>query len=314
MGGRDYVGVSREMSFFRVDGDWRENTITWNNRPSYSQELGRVSSTYDFVGPLQIDLTTQVRAWVSGAQPNHGMVAIGPESPQGVYRVLASSETDHSPKLRISYVNRSLSPVLDVWPGDVSLRVARGRALSVSALHIQSIVGSSLNWSATNVGDSSWLQLQPAHGSVNPATPQSLVLGVNTTGLQARTYNGQVRVSSSTSGVIGSPTTVNVRIDVVDQPQTIYLPLVSGSPAPQPPEIVALVVGISDYKYLDPAPTSSDALDGWGRDLVWAAVDAQKFANALVASGGSVKPTSSYLSIEKPPEKLSSRHLTTSAP
>jgi hypothetical protein len=281
-GGADYPGHTRDVTLFGVTGSWSESSVTWNNRPGYADALGSFATTYDFTDWVSLDLTDQVRAWVGGSQNNYGLVAIGPESIQGVYRVFGSGESDHSPELRVRYLP-PMPPVLDAWPGTLSVRASSTTPLAVSSFQVSNVTSGSLDWAASRVGSATWLTLNDTSGSATPTAPNDLGLTVNASGLTPGTYTEQIRISSSTPDVEGSPITVTVSLEVLDHLSTIYLPLVVGgsSGGPSPPEIVALVIGIGDYQHLDPAPGSGALPDDWGFDLPNPPRDRNDFSNLL---------------------------------
>jgi len=285
-GGADYIGQTRNVTFYRVTGNWSEASVTWNNRPGYAETLGGVTTTYDFVGWLNLDLSNQVRAWAEGNQPNYGVVAIGPEDTPGIYRVFTSRETDHSPELHVRYLP-PVPPVLDVQPGLLSVRASGTQSPPVPSLHISNVTRGSLEWTASKTGDASWLVLGKSSGSAMPTTPDNMSLTVNAAGLAPGTYTEQVRISSNTPNVAGSPLTVTFTLEVADYLSNIYLPLVTGGGGISPPKTVALIVGIGDYQYLDPAPVSSGNLpDGWGFDLPNPPKDVEAFHRLILAKFG----------------------------
>jgi len=281
-GGADYPGRKRDTTFYRVTGNWDETSITWNNRPGYAESLGSVATTYNFQGWVELDMTAQVAAWVAGTQPNYGVVGIGPEGTPGIYRVFASGETAYSPELRIRYLPAP-PPVLDVWPGTLSARASSTRPPPASSLQISNVTNGSLDWAATKVGGAAWLALSKSSGSATPASPDSLSLTVDASGLASGTYTEQIRVSSSTPNVEGSPLTVTFTLEAVDQLTDIYLPLVMGDGDGSPPKVVALIVGIGDYQHLDPAPSLGNLPDDWGFDLPNPPNDVDDFHKLLLA-------------------------------
>jgi hypothetical protein len=270
------------VNFHRVTGSWNESSLTWNNRPNYAEVVGSITTTYNQTGWLSFNLTNLVNAWANGSQPNFGLAAVGPEGESGIYRVFASSETTNSPKLQISYLPAP-PPVLDVSPGALSARVKSGQGPFVTSVQISNVTLGSLNWTATKVGSVPWLSLGASGGSVTPTTPYNLGLTVNSTGLAPGTHTGQIRLSSSTLNVQNSPLTVTYTLNVVNQLSNIYLPIITGGGGgSSPPQVVALVIGIADYQYLGPTPTTPDTQpDVWGYDLVAPYYDVIKFINWL---------------------------------
>ncbi len=264
-GGADYPGQTRSTTFYRVTGNWNEASLTWNNRPGYAESIGSVATTYSYQGWVSLDLTNLVRTWANGSQANYGLIAIGPESTAGIYRAFFSSEVANGPELQISY-QPALPPVLDVWPGTLALRAGKTGLPFTSSFYVGNVTSNSLNWSATRVGSAAWLGLSTTSGSATPTLPGNLILTINPAGLAPGIYTEQIRVSSSTVGVIGSPMTATVQLEVVDQLSNTYLPLIlrSGSGSSTSPNVVALVLGIADYQYAAPPATGEDLPDYWG--------------------------------------------------
>jgi hypothetical protein len=259
--GQDYPGVTRTITFYRATGSWNESSITWNNRPGYAEAVGSVHTTYNFAGWRDVDLTDLVRAWVAGSQTNYGLVAIGPESIEGVLRAFGSRESAYGPELHISYVPTP-PPVLDVSPGSQYVRADSSKQLSVQ---ISNVTANSLSWTATKLGGAAWLSLDKTAGSATPASPDTLGLTVNPGGRPLGIYTEQIRISSTTPEVEGSPQTVAVTMEVVDSLEQVYVPFIlKGGGGSTAPEVVALIVGIGDYKELPSASASGDLPDGWG--------------------------------------------------
>jgi hypothetical protein len=269
VGGVDYPDQTANVTFYRATENWNEATVTWNNRPGYAESLGSVSTTYDFKGWVTLDLTAQVLAWVRGTQNNYGLVAIGPEGTPGVCRLFASGESNHSPELHVRYLPAP-PPVLDVWPGTLSARASSTQPPPALSLQVSNVTNDSLEWSASKLSGATWLALSKSSGSATPTTPDSLSLIVDPSGLTLGTYTEQIRISSSTPNVEGSPLTVTFTLEVVDHLSNIYLPLVmSGEGDSGAPSVVALVVGIADYQNLPPPPPGLANLpDGVPYDLV----------------------------------------------
>ena len=282
-GGQDYSTQARTTTFYRVTGNWSESGITWNNRPGYAEAVGNVTTTYDFEGWLEVDLTDLVSDWVSGDRTNYGLVAIGPESTPGALRAFASRESTQGPELQVNYVPAP-PPVLDVSPGSLFVRADSSQQLS---LQISNVTVDSLSWTATKVGSADWLILNDTSGSVTPTSPDTLGLTVNPGTWPPGTYTAQIQVSSNTAGVQGSPKIVDVTLQLVENLEQVYLPLVlkpagSGSDAPR---VVAMVVGVGDYQQLPSAAGSSDVPDGWGDeayDLPSPPLDRRDWRNFLV--------------------------------
>lgn len=268
-GGVDYPGASRTTTFYRVTGDWDENSLNWNNQPAYANAVGTVSTTYDYSGEVSFDVTEQVRNWVTGSQPNYGLAAVGYESMPGIYRIFFSKGYVGQPELHISYIPAP-PPVLDAWPGNLSARATSTFTEGAPSLNVGNVTYGTLAWTANKVGTASWLTLNQTSGSATPTNPGTVGFSINAAGLPPGTYTEQIRISSSTPNVENTPLITTFTLEVVDSLNTVYLPATIGGSSgstSSTPKIVAVVIGIADYQHLDPAPNSGNWPDAWGYDL-----------------------------------------------
>ena len=286
-GGQDFPGVSRTVSFHRVTGSWSESGITWNNRPGYAESVGSISSTYDFTGRQEFDVTSLVSNWINGNVSNYGIVAVGPESEIGAFRRFVSRQYVGSPELTIRITP---SPVLDVWPGKVTHEIPSALNGATVSLNVGNVTYDSLNWTAVS-GGAPWLSIDTSSGSVTPTSSGSIPISINIDGLAPGTYSEQITVSSNSPGALGSPIAATVSIDVLDMPFSIFLPAVmggtgSGQPNNDDPEIHAILVGVSDYEFYSSNDTLGRLPDEWGDgDLNYPSADALAMRTALIDSG-----------------------------
>lgn len=97
------------VDLHRVTNDWEEDTITWNNQPSFNPIAESTSfndsDTYTW---LSWDITSLLQDWLDGALPNHGVVLKGTDESSDHTRCLyISSEfpgnLSQHPKLEITY-------------------------------------------------------------------------------------------------------------------------------------------------------------------------------------------------------------------
>jgi len=234
-GGADYEGCSSSVNFHPVTGNWDESTITWNNCPGCGASTGSVSTTTDDQGWVNVDLTAQVAAWAAGGQPNYGLAGIGPEGTPGLLRLFLSGESGLGPELRVSY-GPAPPPTLDVSPTTLSARATNTQPPPPSSIQISNATYGSLDWAATKIGGATWLALSKSSGSATPASPDSLDLTVDASGLVLGEYVEQVLISSDTPEVVGSPVTITFTLEVVDQLNPVYLPCIvrttPSSPSP----------------------------------------------------------------------------------
>jgi hypothetical protein len=65
----------RPLSVYRLEGDWNEETITWNNKPTSSSTLSSSGSVPNSVGAwMSFDVTRDVRNFTTGALNNYGWI------------------------------------------------------------------------------------------------------------------------------------------------------------------------------------------------------------------------------------------------
>ena len=287
-GGRDYPGESRTVSFYRVTGSWAESTITWNNRPGYSEFIASCASTYDDVSWCESDVTQLVNNWVNGSTANHGLVAIGPENVSGIYRLFFAREYVGSAELVIRYLPTP-PPVLDVWPATVYTQASQHALTPPASFNVGNVTYDSLAWTATKVGTASWLTIDTSSGTVMPNSPDAVPLSIDASGLSPGVYTAQIRVSSSTPQVVGSPLTATVTLEVKDLPNAVYLPQIVKSSASTTPadnlDVYALVVGVAEYQGIPTSVNSVTAPDVWPEPLYYTDDDAIDVAALLAAAG-----------------------------
>lgn len=72
----DYNGSHDQVSadIYLASNTWDENTVTWNNQPSYANWYGWFNvSSGDGSGSYQIPLNDPVIAWIENGVPNYGI-------------------------------------------------------------------------------------------------------------------------------------------------------------------------------------------------------------------------------------------------
>jgi hypothetical protein len=81
--------------------EWAELSVKWNNRPEVGKELGTIHC--EKLGPVTIDLTAAVKAWLSGAQENYG-IYLRVETTDGTdFATSEAEDTSTRPKLSVTY-------------------------------------------------------------------------------------------------------------------------------------------------------------------------------------------------------------------
>jgi hypothetical protein len=290
VGWYDYEGTARTLTAYRVTSLWHEELATWNHAPSVGSAVGSVSiGTPDPPqGWYALDLTNAVRDWFSGLYPNFGLMLVGPEGGDPVYRVLASAESTEGPRLDITYTSQA--PTLSISPASLSFMADASRvAPAASSLRLQNSGSQPLEWTAST-GGASWLTLSQSSGTLGAGSARVVTVGIDQAGLSQGVYAGTLQVTSATPGVVGSPQTAPVTLTYQSPLGLVYLPLVknqgTGNPAGQ--KVAALYIGIADYQNLAPAALGVRAGD-WGTDLKYAAND-PKGVNTMLTNIGFFNP------------------------
>jgi hypothetical protein len=81
--------------------EWAELSVKWNSRPEVGKELGTIHC--EKLGPVTIDLTAAVKAWLSGAQENYG-IYLRVETTDGTdFATSEAEDTSTRPKLSVTY-------------------------------------------------------------------------------------------------------------------------------------------------------------------------------------------------------------------
>lgn len=270
----DYQDFSRTITAYRVASLWHELLATWNRPPTTAEAVGTISVGTPMMGTwYPLDLTNQVRAWHNGTQPNYGLMLIGPEGGEPVYRVLSSGETTNYPRLTVNYTANA--PALGAAPASLAFLADSQRALPERQyIYISNAGSTPLDWQASP--SAGWMTLSSISGALSPGGSGVIAVQLNKAGLTPGAYTGQVQISSATAGVTGSPQTVAVSLGYAGALQSTYLPLVgkgyTGTPPPAPRKTAALLIGITNYKHLPPSAVSQGAnprAGEWGDPLMF---------------------------------------------
>jgi len=70
------AGESQTITFYTPSGPWDENTLIWNNKPSYVTPYASVAQDGSTAHWTSVDVTDIVRKWNDGTIPNNGLVAV----------------------------------------------------------------------------------------------------------------------------------------------------------------------------------------------------------------------------------------------
>lgn len=113
----DIYLASLDATIYRIDQDWGELTVTWNNQPTYADTIGSYLAPAG-VGWVTISITTAVQNWHKGIWANQGFI-IRPTNValSGASQFYSSDYlTDPSlrPKLTVNYIPSGRRQLLGV--------------------------------------------------------------------------------------------------------------------------------------------------------------------------------------------------------
>ena len=278
-GWADYTGHSRVITAYRAASLWQENNATWNHAPLMAEAVGSVSIGMPAAGAwYDIDLTQAVKNWYAGTTPDYGVVLVGPES-EDVYRILSSTETTTAPYLNVTYTLQP--PTLSASPLSLTFLMDGQQVRpATNSILIQNTGSQPLDWDASTAAP--WLSILQTGGTLGPGASASIPVGINPSGLIQGNYDGTVSVTSSTPGTVNPTQNAQVSLRYVSTLNTVSLPLVTRGTAAGGQKIIGLYIGISDYKYLQPALNGVRA-GSWGADLLYASNDAKQTAATFAA-------------------------------
>jgi uncharacterized protein (TIGR03437 family) len=165
--------------------------------------------------------------------------------------VITAAGASNSPLNYAVSLTVSAQPTLTVTPspltftGTVSGANPAAQTLTVSGAN--GVIGFTAA-AATNPPGGTWLSVTPTSGSTNT----TLQVSVNTTGLTANTYTGSITVTSTSSGVAGSPAVIPVTLNLsansltaTPSPLNFTYTLGGTAPAAQNVSIGSTVAGLS---------------------------------------------------------------------
>jgi hypothetical protein len=288
-GWNDIPGSVRTISVDRVTSAWHEAVGTWNCAPTMNATVGTVNVGLS-MGWYEVNVTTLVQEWYTGATPNYGFLLRGDESSGNLYRLFTPRLYPNAPQLVVNY---TLQPAtLAVSTNAISF-TTNGQTTDPSSfiLHIKNNGTGTVNWSI-NTGSTSWLSISSTSGSTTASYQTPIELSIRSDLLSSGIHTAQITVTAP--GAQNSPQIVNVTVNYNEAAlNQVYLPLILGKSAAGVTSItpssttlsntVALLIGIADYDHLGP-PSLADFRSGdWGSDLEHADEDPQHIHEALVA-------------------------------
>lgn len=106
VGWYDYPDRYRAVAVHRMTETWSEDSVTWNNKPDYSESYDSVSikaeESWDWHSWDVIDL---VQEWINGTHSNQGIMLRGPEQSgaDSAWRSFSTREGPNPPRLVIDF-------------------------------------------------------------------------------------------------------------------------------------------------------------------------------------------------------------------
>ena len=100
------TGSAPSIKAYRVVGSWTSSSLTWNNKPSYSESWFSSNATAGSNNWYKLYVTSLVKKWLNGTYSNNGLlIKDDTESGTSQWTVFYSSDapSPNKPELRISY-------------------------------------------------------------------------------------------------------------------------------------------------------------------------------------------------------------------
>jgi hypothetical protein len=300
----DYPGYSRTITTYRIASPWLEDIATWNNAPALGEAYGSASVTHGTWGWYSFNVTSLVNGWRSGAFSNYGIALRGPEQSGGdsSWKAFATSATIYPPRVVVNYTlagvteSRTIT-VFDPANRSVSSALATAGDFILTAAPASQTVPQGEPTAYT-------LSVSPTGGFSDTVTltvgglPASTIFGwsvnpiVSLDGTQA--VSSALNVSTTANTSLGSYPlvitgtsaslihTVPVTLTVESR---VYLPLILKQKPPVPYNTLFLIIGIADYKYMDPRPVSNTRAGSPGYDLIQPMRDSSNMFDTLSMRG-----------------------------
>lgn len=97
----------------RIDGDWAENTVTYNNNPGWNGDMYLYFDTVPINDWFNLDVSSMVASWLDGSFPHNGFfVAQNLQQDGGRWFYSGEYTTDPNlrPKLTLEYYGVDVQP------------------------------------------------------------------------------------------------------------------------------------------------------------------------------------------------------------
>lgn len=70
----EYSLVTEQLTPFLISEPWNESTVTWNNSPAFDTGIFGGTVPVNSTGSYELDVTSIIQAWFSGARINNGII------------------------------------------------------------------------------------------------------------------------------------------------------------------------------------------------------------------------------------------------
>ena len=97
----DCINTGDPVTVSYVDEAWNELSVRWNNRPEVGTTLGTFTCAQ--LGPVTIDLTVAVKAWLAGSHSNYGIYLRSETSGGSDYTTSEAKAEASRPLLSVTY-------------------------------------------------------------------------------------------------------------------------------------------------------------------------------------------------------------------
>ncbi len=218
----------------RTDLQSLQFTANSNGAPALAQQV-TVFGSIPLIGLSLAVKTSDGGDWLSisatsGLTPllvdvNANPAKLAPGVYQGTILITAPNASPQQLQVNVSFtVGPALPASLALDQDHLSFNFPQGSFSQDQALALLNTGGGSLAFTVVAALDtgkqSNWLTLNPASGTITPATPVPLTITANTAGLAAGVYRGRIVITSASSP---PPTTVPVTMTISAKPLSLLL-------------------------------------------------------------------------------------------
>jgi len=225
-----------------------------------------------------------------------GLASLTPGPYNGSVTITAQTGTaSNSPLSYPVTLTVSAQPTLTVTPTPLTFSgMAGGANPSAQTLTVNGANGT-IAFAAAASPSGTWLSVAPTSGSTNT----TLQVSINTTGLAANTYNGSITVTSTTPGVLNSPTVIPVTLTLTANsltasptPLNFTYTLGGAAPAAQTLNVGSTIAGLSftaapGASWLAVTPASGTTPQALGVSIVTTGLTAGTYhANVTLTAAG----------------------------